>query len=480
MQKVLHFIHGEKVAPSSGDLLENFNPATGKPLSLLARGSAKDVDLAVAAARRAFPEWSRRSEHERAAVLMKIADRIEARQDEFARVESRDQGKPVRLALNMDIKRAILNFRFFAQAILHHENESTTPDPQTLNYVLRKPVGVAGLISPWNLPLYLLTWKVAPAIAVGNTVVAKPSEFTSMTADLLADVMLEAGLPDGVVNFVYGLGPEAGDALVRHPDVPLISFTGGTETGRKILEASAANFKKVSLELGGKNPNLIFADADLDQAVATTIRSSFLNQGEICLCGSRIYVEESVKSAFLEKFLAEVRKLRLGDPASPESFMGPLVSKAHWEKVKAYLQVARTEGGRILAGGETSAPADEFRDGYWLAPTVIDGLAENSRCIQEEIFGPVVTLSTFRSVDEVLEKANAVKYGLSASVWTRDLAKAHRVARDLMVGTVWINTWLERDLRVPFGGMKHSGLGREGGKHSIEFFTEATTVCLRY
>lgn len=478
--QVLHFIGGRKLPADSGAWIENRNPATGQILSLLARGAKSDIHKAVENAKSAFPLWAGLSAEERSRLLTKIADLIESRELEFAEAESRDQGKPVALARRMDIRRVVQNFRFFAGAILHHENESTQTDASTLNFVLRRPHGVCGLISPWNLPLYLLSWKIAPAIACGNTVVCKPSEFTSMTADLLADVLNEAGLPPGVVNIVYGLGPEAGEELVRHPDVPVISFTGGTATGRHIIEASAAQFKKLSLELGGKNPNIIFADCDLDAAVATTLRSSFLNQGEICLCGSRIYVEEPLFDRFMEKFVAAARALKVGDPADASTFMGPLVSAAHLEKVQSYIQAARDEGGRVWCGGEAPAVPAELAGGYWLAPTVISGLAESSRCIQEEIFGPVVTVSKFRSLDEVLGYANAVKYGLSASVWTQDITKAMRASAGLHAATVWVNSWLERDLRVPFGGQKASGLGREGGRHSIEFYTEATNVCVRY
>lgn len=448
-------------------------------MSVLARGGKTDIHNAVENATAAFPAWAAYSPEERSKLLMKVADLIETRAQEFAEVESMDQGKPISLALKMDIRRVVQNFRFFAGAILHHENQSTQTDAQTLNVVLRKPHGVCGLISPWNLPLYLLTWKIAPAIACGNTVVCKPSEFTSMTANLLADVLNEAGLPPGVVNIVYGFGPEAGEALVRHPDVPVISFTGGSATGRHIIEASAEHFKKLSLELGGKNPNIIFKDCDLQQAVATSVRSSFLNQGEICLCGSRIYVEDAIYDQFMQQFTGEVKKLMVGDPASGETFMGPLVSKAHLEKVMTYVQSARDEGGKIWCGGAAPEVPAAFKDGYWFLPTVISDLPETSRCIQEEIFGPVVTVSRFRSFDEVLKKANGVKYGLSAQVWTKDLNTALKMSQGLQAATVWVNTWLERDLRVPFGGQKASGIGREGGRHSIEFYTEATTMCVR-
>lgn len=480
MRDLLHFIGGERVPSTTQAWLENRNPATGQVINRIARGRSEDIHRAVEKAREAFPAWCSTAPAERARLLNRIADLIDERAQEFAELESLDQGKPVSLALKMDIPRVALNFRFFAGAILHHENESTEIDQQTLNVVLRKPIGVCGLISPWNLPLYLLSWKIAPALAAGNTVVCKPSEMTSMTADLLTDVLTQAGLPKGVVNIVYGLGPEAGEALVRHPDVPLISFTGGTSTGRKIIESGAENFKKLSLELGGKNPNLIFKDADLDAAVNGTIRSSFLNQGEICLCGSRIYVQEEIFDQFMDAFIPRVKALKVGDPRDPQSFMGPLVSKDHLAKVKSYVEIARQEGGRIWTGGEAPRVSEELKDGYWYLPTVITGLSESSRCVQEEIFGPVVTVAKFKDLDEAIEKANGVVYGLSASAWTKDLQTTLRLGRELKTGTLWVNTWLERDLRVPFGGQKASGIGREGGRHSLEFFTEATTLCVRY
>jgi aminomuconate-semialdehyde/2-hydroxymuconate-6-semialdehyde dehydrogenase len=474
--KIQNFIDGRWQAPLTGAYLANANPATSQVFSEIPRSGSEDVDLAARAAQQAFPAWSRLALNERATYLHKIADRIETRIDEFAEMESRDQGKPVHLARAMDMNRVIQNFRFFADEILRTEKESFREE-KFQSQVLRKPVGVAGLISPWNLPLYLLSWKIAPALACGNTVVCKPSELTSMTAALLAEVSLEVGLPAGVLNIVFGLGTPVGEAIVRHPKIPLISFTGGTETGKKIYRDSAENFKKISLELGGKNPNIIFADCNLEKAIAVSLRSSFLNQGEICLCGSRIYVEDGLYPRFLEAFVSKTSALKVGDPRDSASFMGALVSKDHFEKVKSYLEIARQEGGKILCGGEV--PKDlppECKNGYFLQPTVIVDLPENSRCVQEEIFGPVVTVSRFRSEEDVIHKANGIRYGLSATVWSEDLVKANRIAAALDVGTVWINDWLLRDLRVPFGGMKHSGIGREGGQHSIDFFTEATTI----
>jgi aminomuconate-semialdehyde/2-hydroxymuconate-6-semialdehyde dehydrogenase len=478
LKRVQNFIDGRWEAPSTGAYLLNLNPALGEPFSEIPNSDAHDVDLAVQSAEQAFRSWSQLEPQARAQYLHQIADRIAARIDEFAQVESQDQGKPVLLAKKMDIDRAIRNFQFFANEILKEETENYQ-EKGYHSFVQRKPVGVAGLISPWNLPLYLLSWKIAPALACGNTVVCKPSEFTSMTAALLAEVCLEVGLPAGVINIVFGLGTPVGEAIVRHPKVPLISFTGGTETGRKIYRDSAEHFKKISLELGGKNPNLIFADCDLQKAVATTIRSSFLNQGEICLCGSRIYVEESLLPQFLEVFIDAVKKLKVGDPQDPETFMGALISEAHLHKVQSYIRIAQEEGGKILCGGDRPELAKKFQKGFFLNPTVIVGLPETSRCVQEEIFGPVVTISSFKTIEEAVEKANGVKYGLSATVWSKDVKKAEKLASRLHTGTVWINDWLLRDLRVPFGGMKHSGLGREGGKYSTEFYTEATTVVVK-
>jgi len=478
IKKVLNHIGGEWVAPQRGGFIDNFNPATGQVFSHLPDSDASDIDKAVEVAALAFKTWSKTSVDERSKKLFKIADLIEANIDDFAKLESQDQGKPWFLAKQMDMNRVINSFRFFASAILQTENECNVMDAESMNYVLRKPVGVAGLIAPWNLPLYLLTWKIAPALAYGNTVVCKPSEFTSMTAAKFCELLPEAGIPAGVVNMVFGTGAKAGDALVKHPKVPLISFTGGSETGKKVIQASAENFKKLSLELGGKNPNIIFADCDYKKMLKTTLRSSFLNQGEICLCGSRIYVEESIYEKFLEDFVAEIRELKVGDPSQKNTFMGPLVSAQHLKKVQSMIQIAKDEGGRILIGGGTPVLPTEFSQGYFLEPTVIVGLAENSTCVQKEIFGPVVTVAPFKTLDEVIEKANGVSYGLSASVWTSNLNTAQSLAKNLDVGTVWVNSWMKRDLRVPFGGMKASGLGREGGRHSMDFYTEMVNVCL--
>lgn len=469
-----NFIDGRFVAPHAQQYFDDLEPASGDVLAEIPDSDSEDVDAAVAAAKRAFPMWSKTRTEERSRILLKLADLIERNLDELAQLESRDNGKPVSLAKRMDIPRAVANFRFFATAILHHATEAHVTDNVALNYTLRQPVGVAGLISPWNLPLYLLSWKIAPAIASGNTCVAKPSELTPLTAHRLAELSIDAGLPPGVMNIVHGYGAKAGAAICEHPDVPLISFTGGTVTGARVAAAAAPMFKKLSLELGGKNPNLIFADADLDQAITTSIQSSFANQGEICLCGSRIFVERAIYTQFVERFVEATKKLRIGDPTDATTDVGALISEAHLQKVSGYIELARQEGGTLLTGGRRVA-----RPGFFMEPAVITGLGCDRRVLQEEIFGPVVTITPFDGDDEAVAFANSTRYGLSATVWTRDLQRAHRVAAELHAGTVWINCWLLRDLRVPFGGMKDSGVGREGGFESLTFFTEAKNVCVK-
>jgi aminomuconate-semialdehyde/2-hydroxymuconate-6-semialdehyde dehydrogenase len=407
-------------------------------------------------------------------LLLKLADLIEANLEELARTESIDNGKSISLARRLDIPRAVANFRFFATAILHQSSEAHHTDRTALNYTLRHALGVVGLISPWNLPLYLLSWKIAPAIASGNTCVAKPSELTPLTAYRLGELANEAGIPPGVINIVHGYGAKAGRALTCHDDVAAISFTGGTVTGAAVAANAAPRFKKLSLELGGKNANVVFADADLDDAIATSIRSSFWNQGEICLCGSRIFVERSAYDAFVERFIAETRKLRIGDPLDDATDIGALNSEAHMRKVLGYIELAKEEGGTIAAGGKRVD-----RNGFFVEPTIVTGLSCDCRVLQEEIFGPVVTITPFDDEREAIAFANSTRYGLSASLWTRDLSRAHRVAAAIDAGTVWVNCWLLRDLRVPFGGMKESGVGREGGFESLNFFTEAKNVCVK-
>jgi aminomuconate-semialdehyde/2-hydroxymuconate-6-semialdehyde dehydrogenase len=472
--QLANFINGAFVPPRSGAYFDDINPATAEVIAQIPDSDELDVDDAVRAAKAAFPAWSRTPAAERSNLLLKLADLIEKNLEELANLESIDNGKTLSLAKRLDIPRAVANFRFFATAILHQSTDAHVMDAAALNYTLRQPLGVVGLISPWNLPLYLLSWKIAPAIAAGNTCVAKPSELTPLTANRLAELSIEAGIPRGVINIVHGYGNKAGRPLTCHDDVAAISFTGGTVTGAAVAANAAPRFKKLSLELGGKNPNLIFADADLDDAIATSIRSSFWNQGEICLCGSRIFVERSIHDDFVNRFAEAAKKLRIGDPLDESTDVGALISEAHVQKVMGYIDLATTEGGSIAAGGHRLDAT-----GYFVEPTIVTGLGTDCRVLQEEIFGPVVTITPFDSEDEAVAFANSTRYGLSATIWTRDLSRAHRVAANLDAGTIWINCWLLRDLRVPFGGMKESGVGREGGFESLNFFTEAKNVCVK-
>lgn len=478
MQKILNYINGELVEPKAGQWLDNVNPAIGEVYSLIPDSDASDVDEAVKAAEAAKDSWAKTPAKKRSNYLLKIARGIEARMEEFARAESIDNGKPISLSRSVDIPRAVSNFEFFATAILHDVNESHQTDHTALNYTYRKPIGLAGCISPWNLPIYLFSWKIAPALAAGCPVIAKPSEVTPMTAYLLSEVCVEVGLPAGVLNIVHGLGPKVGQRIVEHPQIPAISFTGGTATGEHLARTAAPMFKKLSLELGGKNPNIIFADCDFDDMLSTTIRSSFANQGQICLCGSRIYVERSIYSKFRDAFVVKVSKMKVGDPLDDNTKTGAVVSEGHMEKVLGYIQLAKEEGGTILCGGERVYPEGK-ESGFYIQPTIIDGLDEQCRTNQEEIFGPVVTIQPFDTEEEAIEYANASPYGLACTIWTSNLKRAHRVAHNVDSGIVWINCWLLRDLRTPFGGMKQSGVGREGGFHALHFFTEEKNVCVK-
>ncbi len=478
MERILNYINGKLTEPASGQYLENFDPSVGQVYGEIPDSDQRDVEKAVEAAKESFPEWSSKSNEERSRVMIKIADLIDENLERLAKAESKDNGKPLKLARAVDIPRASSNFRFFATGILHFASESHLMDG-AINYTTRTPIGVAGCISPWNLPLYLFTWKIAPALAAGNTVVAKPSEITPMTAFLLSELCIEAGLPAGVLNIVHGLGPKVGQAIVEHQDVPLISFTGGTATGKGIAATAGPMFKKLSLELGGKNPNIIFADCDFDKALRTSVQSSFANQGQICLCGSRIFIERSIYDKFRDAFVERVKNLKVGAPMDETSNLGAVVSSSHMEKVLSYIELAKEEGGTILAGGERVVLDGEFSNGYYLAPTVIEGLDYNCRTNQEEIFGPVVTLTPFDEEAEVLQMANSTPYGLSATIWTESLTKAHRTAHQLKCGIIWVNCWLVRDLRTPFGGMKQSGVGREGGWEALKFFTETRNVCVK-
>ena len=479
MQKIQNYINGKLIAPQSNQYIDNINPATGKVYSFIPDSDERDVELAVSAATNAFPKWSAMSSEKRSGLLIKLSELISQHLERFAVAESIDNGKPVWLARQVDIPRAVANFHFYATAALHLSTETHSMGDIALNYTLRTPIGIAGCISPWNLPLYLFTWKIAPALASGNCVVAKPSEITPMTAYLLSELAIEAGIPPGVLNIVHGYGHKVGKAIVSHPNIPAISFTGGTKTGEEIARVAAPMFKKLSLELGGKNPNIIFADCDFEKALNTTVRSSFSNQGEICLCGSRIFIERSIYDKFKNAFVEEIKKLKVGNPLQDESWLGAIVSKPHLEKVLFYIDLAKQEGGKILCGGNKITLTGENSEGYFLEPTVIEGLKYDCRTNQEEIFGPVVTLQPFDEVDEVLMYANSTSYGLAATVWTENLTRAHTVAARLHSGIVWVNCWLLRDLRTPFGGVKNSGVGREGGFEALKFFTEEKNVCIR-
>lgn len=480
MDKIFNYIDGEFSTAIGKNWLDNYNPSAGSVYNQIPDSNEKDIALAEKAAQSAFSNWSKTSLKERSAVLLRIAELITKNLDDLALAECIDNGKPLALAKKVDIPRAAANMSFFATAILHENSDAHEMNQVAINYTLRKPIGVVGCISPWNLPLYLFTWKIAPALAAGNTVVAKPSEVTPMTAYLFSKICHQAGLPKGVLNIVHGLGTKVGEAITKHPNIKAISFTGGTATGKKIAAIAAPMFKKLSLELGGKNPNIVFADCDLDKAVSTSVLSSFSNQGQICLCGSRIFIERKIYEEFKKLFLEKVKKLTIGDPLDTKTKIGALVSKDHMEKVLQHIQIAKDDGGILLNGGEQYIAEGRCENGYFITPTVFEGLSYDCATNQEEIFGPVVTLSPFDSEDEVVKYANSTKYGLSATVWTKDLSKANRLSHSLQSGIVWVNCWLVRDLRTPFGGVKESGVGREGGSYALNFFTETTNVCISY
>lgn len=476
MIEIRNYINGQFEAPLTGTYIDNYEPARGTVYSTVPDSGAADVQKAYEAAKAAFPGWKNTPAEEKFKVLNRIAELIDENRDRLAAAESMDQGKPVWLAKN-EMVRAAQNFRFFATAAMQFASESHATENRAINYTLRQPLGVVGCISPWNLPLYLYTWKIAPALAAGNCVVSKPSEFTPYTAYLLGELCTEAGLPEGVLNILHGLGGSAGQAIVEHPGIKAISFTGGTVTGKHIASVAAPMFKKLSLELGGKNPNIIFADADLDKAVKTTVNSSFLNQGEICLCGSRVFVERSVYEEVKNKLVTAVQALKTGDPSDDAVRVGAIVSKPHFEKVLGYIELAKEEGASILTGGNALQP-EGFEKGWFIAPTILEGLPFDCRCNQEEIFGPVITMMPFDTEEEVLQYANSTAYGLAGTIWTNNLTRAHRMAAEIETGIVWINCWLLRDLRTPFGGMKQSGVGREGGWEAMKFFTEPKNVCI--
>jgi len=481
LKAVQNLIGGKLVPSTSGATLHNIEPATGIPYSSIPQSNAHDVEAAIEAATKAFPEWSIMPESKRAQSLRKFSNLLEANLEKFAHAESVDTGKPISLARRVDIPRAIKNFSYFADTLSQFSSESyQSQEMRSIHYTLRQPLGVVGCISPWNLPLYLLTWKIVPALATGNTVVAKPSEVTPMTAYMLSELSIEAGLPPGVLNIVHGTGPEVGAPLVAHKDIKAVSFTGSTKTGAGIAQIAGPQFKKVSLELGGKNANIIFADSNKEKAIETAVRAAFTNQGQICLCGSRILIEKSIYPEVKQAFIERAKKLIVGDPLDEKTDQGSLVSKLHFEKVASLVERAKEEGGKILIGGSPVKLSGRCAEGYFYTPTFIEGLDATCATNQEEIFGPVATLIPFDTEDEAISIANCTPYGLSASVWTENIERAHRVAHNLQAGVVWINCWMVRDLRTPFGGVKQSGVGREGGLDVLRFFTESKSVTVPY
>ena len=480
MIKINNYINGKFHNPIQNNWIDNYCPASGEVYGQIPNSTKEDIETAYHSAKTAFIKWSQTTLEERSRILIKISELIETNLQRLAEAESKDNGKPISLAKSVDIPRAASNFRFFGNSITQFASESHESIGQNaINYTLRQPIGVVGCISPWNLPLYLFTWKIAPAIAAGNCVVAKPSEITPLTAYLLGEICNEAGLPKGVLNIVHGLGTIAGQAIIEHPDIKAISFTGGTETGAHIAKIAAPMFKKLSLELGGKNPNIIFADCNYNDMLETTVHSSFANQGQICLCGSRIFVEASIYSQFKTDFIEKVKQLKVGHPSYKSTNIGALVSKSHLEKVMSYIEIAKKENGIVLYGGN-QVIVKGYENGYYLEPTVIEVKTDECRINQEEVFGPVVTIIPFSTEDQVLKMANKVKYGLSATLWTNNLKRTMRLSNQLQVGIVWVNTWMLRDLRTPFGGVKASGIGREGGFEALRFFTEAKNVCIKY
>jgi NAD-dependent aldehyde dehydrogenases len=476
--RIANYIGGSLQAPLNGRYMDNVNPATGQVYSQTPDSDLKDIEEAVGAAKAAFPGWSTTPAEERFKILNRIAELIDQNLDALALAETNDNGKPLWLSKKVDIPRASSNFRFFATALMHVSTESHSMEDKAINYTLRQPIGVVGCISPWNLPLYLFTWKIAPALAAGNCVIAKPSEVTPMTGYLLSIICKEAGLPAGVLNIVHGGGPDCGAAIVAHPEIKAISFTGSTRAGKDIAATAAPMFKKISLELGGKNPNIIFADCDWDKMMRTTLQSSFTNQGQICLCGSRILVEESIYEKFKAEFVARTAKMTVGDPLEDNSRQGAVVSKMHFDKVMSCIDLAKQEGGKVLLGGNAVQLEGRCENGYFIEPTIIEGLGPNCRTNMEEIFGPVVTIQSFKTEDEALQLANTSDYGLAATIWTQDVSRANRVAQKVHSGIIWVNCWLLRDLRTPFGGFKSSGVGREGGWDAMRFFTEPKNVCI--
>ncbi|MCP4462676.1 MAG: aldehyde dehydrogenase [Planctomycetaceae bacterium] len=476
---IKNYIDGQLLDPASGNYLENVNPAIGQVYSQVPNSQLDDIDAAVQSAEKAFPKWAGMAASQRAEILRRLADLIDQNRERLVTAESDDNGKPMRLARAVDIPRVSANIRFYAGLSEGFASESHAM-PDGINYTLRQPLGVVGVISPWNLPLYLLSWKIAPALAIGNCVVAKPSEVTPMTAYLFSELCIEAGMPPGVLNVVHGGGATTGDAMLTHPGIKAISFTGGTETGEHIARTVAPQFKKFSLELGGKNPNVVFADCDYERTLATSLQAAFANQGQICLCGSRILVQKSLHERFVNDFVSRAKAMKVGDPHEPDSDLGAVVSQPHQQKILQCIETAQQEGGELHCGGSAITVEGRCADGFFIQPTVFTGLSNESQTNQQEIFGPVVTIQSFEDEDQAIALANGTRYGLSSSIWTSDISRGHRMAARINTGVVWINTWMVRDLRTPFGGMKSSGTGREGGQESLRFFTEPKNVFVKY
>lgn len=480
MQKIYNYINGQQIEAIEGAILDVYDPSTGKVYATAPASTQADVEAAVSAAKAAYSTWSKTSIDERYKLLSRIADYIERDADMLAAAESKDNGKPLWLAQKVDIPRASANFRFYANAMTQFASEAHEMTDIAINYTLRSPLGVVGCISPWNLPLYLFTWKIAPALATGNTVIAKPSEVTPMTAYMLGKICTEAGLPPGVLNILHGLGPDVGAPMTAHPEIVAMSFTGSTRVGKEIARVASPMFKKISLEMGGKNPNIIFDDCNYDDMLRVTLNSSFANQGQICLCGSRILVQRSIYDRFKQDFVAKAKKMVVGPPDASDTRVGAVVSETHMQKILGCIELAKEEGGTILLGGERQILQGDHAGGYYVQPTIIEGLGPDCRTNQEEIFGPVVTITPFDTEEEAIALANGTSYGLSATIWTENLSRTHRMAAAIDSGIVWVNTWLLRDLRTPFGGVKGSGVGREGGFEALRFFTEEKNVCIKY
>lgn len=479
MNSVKNFINGGYLSAVNGNTIDNVEPATGQVYGQIANSDQDDLALAIKSSEAALPAWRAMPLEQRADILYRIALGIESRLEELVQAESRDNGKPVSLARQVDIPRAASNFKFFSQACTQFASESHAM-PQAINYTLRQPLGIVACISPWNLPLYLFTWKIAPALAAGNCVIAKPSEVTPQTAAMLGEICNEAGLPAGVLNILHGTGASIGNVLCAHPKIKAISFTGGSQTGAHIAASLAGTFKKLSLELGGKNPALVFDDCDFEQTLDEVFRASFANQGQICLCASRLYVQRGIYERFKQGLIERAQALQPADPEVVETKMGAIVSQAHMEKVLGYIKLAQEEGGTLLCGGKQVKLDGRCKEGFFIAPTIVEGLDNQARCNQEEVFGPMITIQPFDTEYEALALANDSQYGLAATIWTQDLDRAHRVGEQINTGIVWVNTWLHRDLRTPFGGMNHSGLGREGGMEAMRFFTDTKNICIKY